>query len=146
MAPFGTTYTWIPRAQNSAADALANKAMDDRADASTDEWLTSLAPTAELGSESDDAWPGTPDADESTTDDGHMPDDEPQALFDVGLTDPGADGASRATASAAAVAPASAPTGGATRVYLIRHGVTEWTVAGRQSGSDTPGPDRPEEN
>ncbi|MGC5616354.1 histidine phosphatase family protein [Georgenia sp. Z1491] len=115
-------YTWIPRAQNSAADALANKAMDAREDADTDEWLTSRTPTAELGSESDE--PAT-------------------ALFEISEPAP-TDG----TRAAPAAAPASATrpagvdrSGGATRVYLVRHGVTEWTVGGRQSGSDTPGPD-----
>ena len=28
VAPPGTTYTWVPRAQNAAADALANRALD----------------------------------------------------------------------------------------------------------------------
>lgn len=28
VAPAGTTYTWVPRAQNAAADALANRALD----------------------------------------------------------------------------------------------------------------------
>ncbi|MGW6277732.1 bifunctional RNase H/acid phosphatase [Kribbella sp. NPDC055071] len=28
LAPFGTEWTWVPRAQNSAADALANNALD----------------------------------------------------------------------------------------------------------------------
>jgi len=28
LAPFGTEWTWVPRAQNSAADALANMALD----------------------------------------------------------------------------------------------------------------------
>jgi probable phosphoglycerate mutase len=28
LAPFGTTYTWVPRAQNSYADRLANEALD----------------------------------------------------------------------------------------------------------------------
>ena len=28
LAPFGTTYTWVPRAQNSHADRLANEALD----------------------------------------------------------------------------------------------------------------------
>ena len=28
LAPFGTEWTWVPRAQNAAADALANMALD----------------------------------------------------------------------------------------------------------------------
>ena len=31
LAPFGTTYTWVPREQNKHADRLANEAMDTRA-------------------------------------------------------------------------------------------------------------------
>jgi ribonuclease H / adenosylcobalamin/alpha-ribazole phosphatase len=30
LAPFGTTYTWVPRAQNSHADRLANEALDGK--------------------------------------------------------------------------------------------------------------------
>lgn len=30
LAPFGTTYTWIPRAQNAAADRLVNDALDGK--------------------------------------------------------------------------------------------------------------------
>ena len=30
LAPFGTTYTWIPREQNSHADRLANEALDGK--------------------------------------------------------------------------------------------------------------------
>jgi ribonuclease H / adenosylcobalamin/alpha-ribazole phosphatase len=30
LAPFGTEWTWVPRAQNSAADALANMALDGK--------------------------------------------------------------------------------------------------------------------
>jgi broad specificity phosphatase PhoE/ribonuclease HI len=30
LAPFGTTYTWVPRAQNAHADRLANEAMDGK--------------------------------------------------------------------------------------------------------------------
>jgi ribonuclease H / adenosylcobalamin/alpha-ribazole phosphatase len=30
LAPFGTTYTWVPREQNSHADRLANEALDGR--------------------------------------------------------------------------------------------------------------------
>ena len=31
LAPFGTTYTWIPRAQNAHADRLLNEALDEAA-------------------------------------------------------------------------------------------------------------------
>ncbi|MEZ5097794.1 MAG: reverse transcriptase-like protein [Nocardioides sp.] len=32
LAPFGTTYTWIPREQNKHADRLANEALDGKRD------------------------------------------------------------------------------------------------------------------
>jgi broad specificity phosphatase PhoE/ribonuclease HI len=34
LAPIGTTFTWVPRAQNAHADRLANEALDDLRDAS----------------------------------------------------------------------------------------------------------------
>jgi broad specificity phosphatase PhoE/ribonuclease HI len=45
LAPFGTTYTWIPRAQNSHADRLANEALDGKRDA--DGPIGAAAPVAE---------------------------------------------------------------------------------------------------
>ena len=30
LAPFGTTYTWVPREQNKHADRLANEALDGK--------------------------------------------------------------------------------------------------------------------
>jgi len=35
LAPFGTTYTWVPRDQNSHADRLANEALDGKRDGVT---------------------------------------------------------------------------------------------------------------
>ena len=35
LAPAGTQWTWVPRAQNAAADALANAALDDERDGGT---------------------------------------------------------------------------------------------------------------
>ncbi len=35
LAPFGTTYTWVPREQNKHADRLANEALDGRRDGVT---------------------------------------------------------------------------------------------------------------
>jgi probable phosphoglycerate mutase len=34
LAPFGTVYTWVPRAENKAADLLVNEALDGKRDAS----------------------------------------------------------------------------------------------------------------
>jgi ribonuclease H / adenosylcobalamin/alpha-ribazole phosphatase len=69
------TYTWIPRAENSAADALANSAMDG-------ECVN---------------WTGTPD---------------PDVVIDTAPADVGAP----------------------TRIVLVRHGVTDFTVAGKIDG------------
>jgi len=74
------TYTWIPRAGNSAADALANSAMDGK-------------PVN---------WTGTPDR------------ARPAPL--TGTTGPVAD------------------MGAPTRVVLVRHGVTDFTAAGKLDG------------
>lgn len=47
LAPEGTTYTWVPRAENSHADRLANEALDGRpTDASADD----AGPGGEAGS------------------------------------------------------------------------------------------------
>ena len=35
LAPFGTTYTWVPREQNKHADRLANEALDGKRDGVT---------------------------------------------------------------------------------------------------------------
>ncbi len=34
LAPIGTTFTWVPRAENAHADRLANEALDGLRDAS----------------------------------------------------------------------------------------------------------------
>jgi ribonuclease H / adenosylcobalamin/alpha-ribazole phosphatase len=78
------TYTWIPRAENSAADALANSAMDGESVS----WTRDLA-------RSDDAV----DPDLTTSSDVPRPD----------LAEP-------------------------TRIVLVRHGVTDFTVAGKLDG------------
>jgi broad specificity phosphatase PhoE/ribonuclease HI len=43
LAPFGTTYTWVPREQNKHADRLANEALDGKRDGIT------VAPTEPTG-------------------------------------------------------------------------------------------------
>jgi ribonuclease H / adenosylcobalamin/alpha-ribazole phosphatase len=75
------TYTWIPRAENSAADALANSAMDGESV----------------------NWTGTPD---------------PDVVIDAAPADVGAP----------------------TRILLVRHGVTDFTVAGKIDGRGGPDP------
>jgi ribonuclease H / adenosylcobalamin/alpha-ribazole phosphatase len=83
------TYTWIPRSENSAADALANSAMDGK----PVNWTGTAAPA-------------------------------------------------RATRPAAAApgAVAAADLGAPTRIVLVRHGVTDFTAAGKLDGRGGPDP------
>jgi broad specificity phosphatase PhoE/ribonuclease HI len=84
------TYTWVPRAENAAADALANSAMDGKAV----------------------NWTAVPDT-------GVLVDPDSGSVRAVLLT--GAVGRSTDLA---------APT----RIVLVRHGVTDFTVAGKLDG------------
>jgi broad specificity phosphatase PhoE/ribonuclease HI len=79
------TYTWIPRAENSAADALANSAMDGKPVNWTSDTAGSVA----------------------------LPGPGPLARPDLG-------------------APA--------RILLVRHGVTDFTIAGKLDGRGGPNP------
>jgi probable phosphoglycerate mutase len=59
LAPFGTTYTWIPREQNKAADRLVNEALDGRRRGVTVAEAPESPPAAEPAPQ---GWspPGTP--------------------------------------------------------------------------------------
>ena len=97
LAPFGTTYTWVPREQNRHADRLANEALDGTRSGVT-----------VVGED--------PDAD-SLIEEIENPAETPTRGW-------------------------SAPTGEATTVILVRHGVTAHTVEKRFSGglaSSNPG-------
>jgi len=97
LAPFGTTYTWVPREQNRHADRLANQALDGTRSGVT-----------VVGED--------PDAD-SLIEEIENPAETPTRGW-------------------------SAPTGEATTVILVRHGVTAHTVEKRFSGglaSSNPG-------
>jgi probable phosphoglycerate mutase len=106
-------YEWVPRAQNSAADALANEAMDTAGTVTRD-----YPPAAAPGAGDDEPDPAADDA----------PADVPgeSAAFDT-----------PARPSGAAVRFDDAP---ALTVVLVRHGQTPLTVAGAFSGSSVPGP------
>jgi len=54
--PATVTWTWVPRAQNAAADALANRAMDTRAAVVTNAWSAPAEPGPTTDAEAD---PGT---------------------------------------------------------------------------------------
>ncbi|WP_426308922.1 bifunctional RNase H/acid phosphatase [Cellulosimicrobium sp. E-16] len=107
-------YEWVPRAQNSAADALANEAMDTAGTVLRDYPPDGAAP----GSGDDEPDPATDDP----------PADVPgeSAAFDT-----------PARPSGAAVRFDDAP---ALTVVLVRHGQTPLTVAVAFSGSSVPGP------
>lgn len=106
-------YEWVPRAQNSAADALANEAMDTAGTVARD-----YPPAAAPGAGDDEPDPAAADA----------PAEVPgeSAAFDT-----------PARPSGAAVRFDDAP---ALTVVLVRHGQTPLTVAGAFSGSSVPGP------
>lgn len=106
-------YEWVPRAQNSAADALANEAMDTAGTVARD-----YPPAAAPGGGDDEPEPAAADA----------PAEVPgeSAAFDT-----------PARPSGAAVRFDDAP---ALTVVLVRHGQTPLTVAGAFSGSSVPGP------
>lgn len=108
-------YEWVPRAQNSAADALANEAMDTAGTVARD---YPLGVAAASGTGDDEPHPAADDA----------PADVPgeSAAFDT-----------PARPSGAAVRFDDAP---ALTVVLVRHGQTPLTVAGAFSGSSVPGP------
>jgi len=114
LAPFGTTYTWMPREQNKHADRLANEALDGKRDG-----ITVLVTT-----EVDQAPPV-----ESR---GHGHD---ESLIEE-IESPGA-----ATGVDQAGAPPQPPAEPTTLV-LLRHGVTHHTSGRRFSGGlggDNPG-------
>ncbi|UKJ65814.1 bifunctional RNase H/acid phosphatase [Cellulosimicrobium cellulans] len=106
-------YEWVPRAQNSAADALANEAMDTAGTVVRDYPLAAASGVGE-----DEPDPAAADA----------PAEVPgeSAAFDT-----------PARPSGAAVRFDDAP---ALTVVLVRHGQTPLTVAGAFSGSSVPGP------
>lgn len=106
LAPAGTTYTWVPRAQNAHADRLANEALDGVAEG------VRLPGGATV--------PSVPDADAGAT-------AEPP--------DPTQGGDEAQPASVQAQQRGWSPAGGPpTTLVLVRHGVTAHTTAKRFSG------------
>ncbi len=112
-------YTWVPRAENTVADALSNEAMDGR-----------VISRDHLPSEGEGPGPGEhlghggpdPTATEDRAGDGDTPEGLPF-------------GVSRAQLAQAVLSTETDPTlEGAARVILVRHGVTDFTVSGRLDG------------
>ena len=110
LAPAGTTFTWIPRAENADADALANRAMDG------DE----VAP-GPVGSAAGGATDGATDGAA----------DEESVIEEI--ESPGAARTDR-DQDQAGHRGWSPPTGAPTTLVLVRHGVTKHTSAKKFSG------------
>ena len=104
LAPFGTTYTWVPREQNKHADRLANEALDG------------LRHGVTVGGELPDEPAPGPD---------------PAASPAASLAEVDAAPADSPSTPPRGWAP---PTGKPTTVILVRHGVTTHTVEKRFSG------------
>ena len=123
------TYTWIPRAENSAADALANSAMDGQ----SVNWTRTRVPevVTQAGAVAGSGVVTGPDA---VTD--------PGVVTDSGVvTGPGVVTASGGVTDPGVVRGLAPPDVGApTRILLVRHGVTDLTVAGRLDGRGGPDP------
>ncbi|RPF28720.1 bifunctional RNase H/acid phosphatase [Georgenia muralis] len=123
LPPHRVRYIWVPRAQNGAADALANAAMDTRAAVRRDH--------------------GDPPATAST---GPAPATAPGvgvtgAVLPGGVgTDADDTSAADANAPRASGTPLPRAVGSPVTVVLVRHGVTALTESGHYSGGDTPGP------
>ncbi len=113
LAPFGTTYTWMPREQNKHADRLANEALDGKRNGV---WVPAL--------------------DEGISDEAAL--DEPDSVAEEVQSPDAAADAKPAPAGRGW----SLPGGTQTTVILVRHGVTAHTTAKRFSGGlggDNPG-------
>ncbi|GAA2722573.1 bifunctional RNase H/acid phosphatase [Cellulomonas aerilata] len=116
--PDQVSYTWVPRAQNGAADALANEAMDHRVAVARDtDPGTGAQGDADggAGDRGGDAASGAPSAEPATT-----PPPGPSAL------------ASRGSVRFDDAQPLT--------VVLVRHGETPMTVTKAYSGSSVAGP------
>jgi ribonuclease H / adenosylcobalamin/alpha-ribazole phosphatase len=153
LPPTQVAYEWVPRSENSAADALANEAMDTGGDIARDfpsgatdvsspavdrVGDVSLPAALVAGSDAKDALAAATDSqttDSQTTDaptaDGIEP-TEPGPRSDAG---PAFDTPSRPSGARARFDGAEPLT-----VVLVRHGQTPLTVAGAYSGSSVPGP------
>lgn len=113
-------FTWIPRAQNSHADRLANEAMDDGA-------VVGEVRAAEDTSHAD---PSVTAADSSP---GRL------AGAEGNLSDPAIDADAARANSAQATGPGwTGALGRPTRLLLLRHGQTELSVQRRYSGRGNP--------
>jgi len=117
LAPFGTTYTWVPRAQNAHADRLANEALDGLRNGVTIG-----------GSEPAPPEPAPPEPAPSEP--------APSEQAEPEAADPGEDTPPQTSRRG------WGPPGDPTTLILVRHGVTAHTAEKRFSGglsSSNPG-------
>ncbi|KAE8765162.1 bifunctional RNase H/acid phosphatase [Georgenia thermotolerans] len=109
--PARVRYTWVPRAQNTAADALANAVMDSRGQIARDHAAGPAVPGEPGVVEA----PGRGAASEARV-------------------------AAAANTPRSSGTPLPRATGAPATLVLVRHGVTALTETGRYSGGDTAGP------
>jgi probable phosphoglycerate mutase len=112
LAPFGTTYTWVPRELNKHADRLANEALDGKRSGVTYHLATDLAT-------------GAPDDADSLVEEIESPSEQTAAQEET-----------------AGYRGWSVPEGPVTTLVLLRHGATTHTADKRFSGglaSSNPG-------
>lgn len=121
LPPSQVTYEWVPRADNSDADALANQVMDSRGEIAHDYQAADTTPVTDQGQ----AYPDP--AVEEPADASGAP--------GVDATGPGFDTPTRPSGARARFDGVEPLT-----VVLVRHGQTPLTVAGAYSGSSVPGP------
>ncbi|WP_040688337.1 bifunctional RNase H/acid phosphatase [Nocardia vinacea] len=142
------TFTWIPRAENSHADRLANEAMDDatligEVHAAERQLLDAGAAAATLAEEAREAeeqllgWTDEPQTSARGVEE-HLPSwiDE---VRDTQSTASNTEAAERKPPTAAENAPAwTGATGRPTRLLLLRHGQTALSIERRYSGRGNP--------
>ncbi|MPV37474.1 bifunctional RNase H/acid phosphatase [Georgenia subflava] len=122
LPPGQVRYTWVPRAQNTAADALANAVMDSGGTIARDHTEDRVPSSAVSGP----GRAGRADGQQAGWSGAH--DDAEEAA------------AAEANAPRSSGTPLPRHDGEPVTVVLVRHGVTAHTESGRYSGGDTPGP------
>lgn len=146
--PGRVRYRWIPRAQNAAADALANEAMDRRVSVARDMPSVGSAGSGRSADSADDDSAGSPGHRGGPGgDDGAKRDGRAGGARGSGSgRDDGAGGA-RGDVAAVSAAASERALGAALHVgggspmtlVLVRHGQTDMTLARCYAGGDVPG-------
>ncbi|MFD1505234.1 bifunctional RNase H/acid phosphatase [Georgenia yuyongxinii] len=144
--PARVRYTWVPREQNTAADALANAVMDSHGQIRRNHDRPTAALRAVPG-EVGVPWdvPAPASVRGPAHDAGPTADDAPATAAGAQVVAGNAQTteevvAARTNAPRMSGTPLPRMGGEPATVVLVRHGVTELTETGRYSGGDTPGP------